>query len=81
MFDPAFLKLSKEMDVVRVAAFTIVFLAPLAAAAPVEVPAVQKFHEAMINSDNGDGWASPLPKSGGRGPQSYVEIGRRQELL
>lgn len=54
MIDPVFLKPSKEMDVVQVAvaAFAILFLAPLAAPAPVEVPVVQQFHEDMINSDN-----------------------------
>ena len=76
MCDPVFFKPSKEMYVVRVAAFAIVFLAPLAAAAPVEVPAVQKFHEAIMTSDNGTAVATdghptyPKAEEGGPNPMS-----------
>ena len=50
--DLVFLKQSTKMDVVRIA-IAILFFAPLALAAPIEVPEVQEFHEAMMNPDNG----------------------------
>ena len=46
LFDPVFLRTSKEMEVLAV-----LLLVTLAVAAPVEVPAAEEFHEAMMNSD------------------------------
>ena len=43
--EPVFLRTSKEMEVLAV-----LLLVTLAMAAPVEVPAVEEFHEAMMNS-------------------------------
>ena len=44
--EPVFLRTSKEMEVLAV-----LLLVTLAMAAPVEVPAVEEFHEAIMNSD------------------------------
>ena len=58
LFDPVFLKPSNEMDVVaRGVAIAILLVASLAAAAPADgvPPAVQEFHDAMMNWDNGTG--------------------------
>ena len=65
--DPVFLKPSRNMDVVRVLALGLFLLAPLAVeAAPVEVPELQEFHEAMMmmkDPDNGtDGEIPDVPK-------------------
>ena len=46
LFDPVILQTSKEMEV-----FAVLLLVTLAVAAPVEVPAAEEFHEAMMNSD------------------------------
>ena len=46
LFEPVFLRTSTEMEVL-----TVLLLVTLAAAAPVEVPPAEEFHEAMMNSD------------------------------
>ena len=40
------------MDVVGVAAFSLLFLVPISMSAPTEVPVVEEFHKAMMNSYN-----------------------------
>ena len=60
------------MDVVRVLALALFLLAPLAVvAAPVEVPELQEFHEAMMTMNPDNGTDGEIPKEvpeGQRGP-------------